>query len=101
MVGQKARKEIFYIDDLISDFRIQEVQKAGAIFDPAKLDWINNNHIAALSFAEFKPQLLPFLDKQSIDLDSRKIVMKSYKQCEPLSQLWLASQKIYAHIFLM
>jgi len=40
----KGDKEIFYIDDLISDFRIQEVQKAGAIFDPAKLDWINNNH---------------------------------------------------------
>ena len=68
----KGDKEIFYIDDLISDFRIQEVQKAGAIFDPAKLDWINNNHIAALSFAEFKSQLLPFLDKQNIDLDSKE-----------------------------
>jgi len=68
----KGEKEIFYIDDLISDFRIQEVQKAGAIFDPAKLDWINNNHIAALSFAEFKSQLLPFLDKQNIDLDSKE-----------------------------
>jgi len=68
----KGDKEIFYIDDLISDFRIQEVQKAGAIFDPAKLDWINNNHIAALSFAEFKSQLLPFLNNQNIDLDSKE-----------------------------
>jgi glutamyl-tRNA synthetase len=68
----KGDKEIFYIDDLISDFRIQEVQKAGAIFDPAKLDWINNNHIAALSFAEFKSQLLPFLGKQNINLDSKE-----------------------------
>ena len=49
----KGDKEIFYIDDLISDFRIQEVQKAGAIFDPAKLDWINNHHLAALSFDVF------------------------------------------------
>ncbi|MDA9652349.1 glutamate--tRNA ligase [Pseudomonadota bacterium] len=68
----KGDKEIFYIDDLISDFRIQEVQKAGAIFDLAKLDWINNNHIAALSFAEFKSQLLPFLGKQNINLDSKE-----------------------------
>jgi len=67
----KGDKEIFYIDDLISDFRIQEVQKAGAIFDPAKLDWINNNHIAALSFAEFKSQLMKFLDHQNIDLESK------------------------------
>ena len=68
----KGDKEIFYIDDLISDFRIQEVQKAGAIFDPAKLDWINNNHIAALSFAEFRSQLLPFLNSQNIDLESKE-----------------------------
>ena len=67
----KGDKEIFYIDDLISDFRIQEVQKAGAIFDPAKLDWINNNHIAALSFAEFKSQLMTFLAHQNIDLESK------------------------------
>ena len=67
----KGDKEIFYIDDLISDFRIQEVQKAGAIFDPAKLDWINNNHIAALSFDAFKSELMPFLDNQKIDLASK------------------------------
>ena len=67
----KGDKEIFYIDDLISDFRIQEVQKAGAIFDPAKLDWINNNHIAALSFDAFKSELMPFLDNQKIDIASK------------------------------
>ena len=67
----KGDKEIFYIDDLISDFRIQEVQKAGAIFDPAKLDWINNNHIAALSLDAFKLELVPFLDNQKIDLASK------------------------------
>ena len=68
----KGDKEIFYLKDLISDFRIQEVQKAGAIFDPAKLDWINNNHLAALSFDDFKWQLLPFLKKHSIDVSSKE-----------------------------
>jgi len=63
----KGDKEIFYLDDLISDFRIQEVQKAGAIFDPSKLDWINNHHLAALSFNDFKKRLIPFLD--ALDLD--------------------------------
>ena len=32
----KGEKEIFYLDDLIKDFRMQEVQKAGAIFDQAR-----------------------------------------------------------------
>ena len=32
----KGDKEIFYLDDLVSDFRIQEVQKAAAIFNKKK-----------------------------------------------------------------
>ena len=63
----KGEKEIFYLDDLIKDFRMQEVQKAGAIFDQAKLDWINNHHLAALSFEDFKNRLIPFLAKNEID----------------------------------
>jgi glutamyl-tRNA synthetase len=63
----KGDKEIFYLDDLISGFRIQEVQKAGAIFDSAKLDWINNHHLAALSFDDFKGRLIPFLEIAGID----------------------------------
>jgi len=68
----KGEKEIFYLKDLIADFRIQEVQKAGAIFDPTKLDWINNNHLAALSFDNFKLQLIPFLAGQNIDLNTKE-----------------------------
>ena len=64
----KGDKEIFYLEDLIQDFRIQEVQKAGAIFDPAKLDWINTNHLAALSFDDFKLKILPYLVKRGIDI---------------------------------
>jgi glutamyl-tRNA synthetase len=68
----KGDKEIFYLKDLISDFRIQEVQKAGAIFDPVKLDWINSNHLAALSFNDFKEQLLPFLKTHNIDVAAKE-----------------------------
>ena len=68
----KGDKEIFYLDDLISDFRIQEVQKAGAVFDPAKLDWINNHHLAALSFDDFKDRLIPFLNRVEIDLTQKQ-----------------------------
>ena len=81
----KGDKEIFYLDDLIVDFRIQEVQKAGAVFDPVKLDWINNHHLAALSFDDFKQRLAPFLNSVEIDLtqkqNSNKIIeaMRSSK----------------------
>jgi len=81
----KGDKEIFYLDDLIVDFRIQEVQKAGAVFDSSKLDWINNHHLAALSFDDFKNRLIPFLKSFEIDLtqkqNSNKIIeaMRSSK----------------------
>ena len=81
----KSDKEIFYLDDLIVDFRIQEVQKAGAVFDSTKLDWINNHHLAALSFDDFKNRLIPFLSTVGIDLaqkqNSREIIeaMRSSK----------------------
>ena len=67
----KGEKEIFYLDDLIMDFRMQEVQKAGAIFDQAKLDWINNHHLAALPFEDFKNRLIPFLAKNEIDFSKK------------------------------
>tara|TARA_B100000700_G_scaffold174519_1_gene192696 strand:+ start:1427 stop:2824 length:1398 start_codon:yes stop_codon:yes gene_type:complete len=68
----KGDKEIFYLDDLILNFRIQEVQKAGAVFDSAKLDWINNHHLAALSFDDFKDRLIPFLNIVEIDLTQKQ-----------------------------
>ena len=68
----RGDKEIFYLEDLIDDFRIQEVQKAGAIFDPSKLDWINNHHLAALSFDDFKSRLIPFLDALDLDYMQKK-----------------------------
>ena len=68
----KGDKEIFYIDDLLKDFRIQEVQKAGAVFDLKKLDWINTNHLANLSLEDFIIQLNPYLDQLGIKTSNRQ-----------------------------
>ena len=68
----KGDKEIFYIDDLLKDFRIQEVQKAGAVFDLKKLDWINSNHLANLSLEDFIIQLNPYLDQLGIKISNRQ-----------------------------
>ena len=61
----RGDKEVFYLEDLIKDFDITEVQKAGAIFDVAKLDFLNSQHMANLSHEEFINAINPFL----IDLD--------------------------------
>ena len=66
----KGEKEVFYLDDLIKDFEITEVQKAGAIFDISKLDYLNAQHMANLDYHEFITELEPFLSQKGIDLNS-------------------------------
>ena len=65
----KGDEEVFYLDDLIKNFNIEEVQKAGAIFDITKLDWVNSQHLANLSSDDFKSHLKPFLKKIDIEME--------------------------------
>ena len=62
--------EVFYLEDLIENFSLNEIQKAGAIFDITKLDWLNSQHMANLSLEDFKLHLEPFLKIISIDINS-------------------------------
>jgi len=74
----KGDSEIFYMKDLLEDFRIQEVQKAAAIFNKKKLDWTNTNHLASLSNDEFIENIRPFLALKDINIVSendKKIIL--------------------------
>ena len=68
----KGDKEVFYLNNLIEDFEITEVQKAGAIFDVSKLDYLNAQHMANLTLEQFKEEMAPFLTNIGIDLNSHK-----------------------------
>ena len=65
----KGDDEVFYLSDLIKNFKIEEVQKAGAIFDITKLDWVNSQHLANLSIDDFKSHIKPFLKKIGIEIE--------------------------------
>ncbi|HNV96993.1 MAG TPA: glutamate--tRNA ligase [bacterium] len=41
----KTEKEIYSMNELINDFEIPKINKAGAVFDINKLNWINANYI--------------------------------------------------------
>ena len=66
----KGEKEVFYLEDLIEEFEISEVQKAGAIFDVSKLDFLNAQHMANLSHDEFICSIQPFLKNLEIEINS-------------------------------
>ena len=86
----KGDSEIFYMKDLLKDFRIQEVQKAAAIFNKTKLDWTNTNHLASLSDDEFIEKIRPFLDLKDISLESendKKITLALRTSGQNLSEI--------------
>ena len=70
----QGEKEVFYLDDLIKEFNIKEVQKAGAIFDISKLDWLNSQHLSKLGLEEFKDLLKPFLYEIGINMNDHENV---------------------------
>jgi glutamyl-tRNA synthetase len=70
----KGDNEVFYLDDLIKDFNIKEVQKAGAIFDLTKLEWVNSQHLSNLTLDEFKDHLKPFLSTININIENHSNV---------------------------
>lgn len=41
----KTEKEIYSLEELINDFAIEKINKAGAVFDIDKLNWINATYI--------------------------------------------------------
>src|SRR5262249_18514709 len=60
-------QEIFSPQQLEAGFDIARVQKASAMFDWDKLDWINGHYIRALSDGELAERLRPFLPELPAD----------------------------------
>jgi len=54
-------QEIFSLDELIKAFDINKVQKAGAIFNVEKLNWVNKQHLAKLSDDDFLKHAKDFI----------------------------------------
>ena len=54
-------EEVFSMDDLIARFDLGRVQPSGAIFDLARLDWLNGQWIRRLPPDELTERALPYL----------------------------------------
>jgi glutamyl-tRNA synthetase len=44
-----TEQEIFSMNELIEQFRLEKIQKGGAIFDVEKLNWFNREHLKMMS----------------------------------------------------
>lgn len=56
----KVDREVLSTDELVKEFELGRVQKAGAVFDLQKLDWLNGQYLRALPPDELARRVAPF-----------------------------------------
>lgn len=61
-----TEKEIYSLEELINDFSLEKIQKAGAIFNLEKLDWINGFYIRRKPLADLTQMIVPYLEKAGL-----------------------------------
>ena len=87
----RGDSEVFNLDELIRDFDLTEVQKAGAVFDITKLDWVNSQHLNNLSKESFIKTITPFIDDLGID----------YSQYNQIDDLIMAMRSVKPNLLLI
>ncbi|MCU0453963.1 MAG: glutamate--tRNA ligase [Bacteroidetes bacterium] len=50
-------RELFSLEDLVRDFSLERVGKAGAVFNVEKLQWLNQQHLRRQGAADLVPQV--------------------------------------------
>ncbi len=63
-------REIFTLSELVNLFRIEKVQKGGAIFNKEKLDWVNKEHLKLMGPEEKQKRILEFLKDRKISAEN-------------------------------
>jgi nondiscriminating glutamyl-tRNA synthetase len=62
--------EIISIDELIKTFSLERLNSSGAIFDVAKLRWVNATHLRAKNNSQLLALILPFLQAKSLPVNN-------------------------------
>lgn len=60
-------RELFSLDELIKEFSLERVGKAGAVFNIEKLNWLNQQHIKRLSGDELLNRITPLIKSKGYD----------------------------------
>ena len=62
-----TEKEIYTLDELVTDFDLEKVHKAGAKFDPEKTKWFQQQHLQLASDEEITKEFTKVLHKHGVD----------------------------------
>jgi glutamyl-tRNA synthetase len=83
-----GEREIFTLPEMVKAFDISGISKSPAIFDNAKLDWVNGEYIRAMTPEQFHATALPWI-KQGVkkETDTKIIAEVLQPRCVKLSDI--------------
>ncbi len=73
----KDNREILSLDELIKEFDLKRVQKAGAVFNIEKLDWLNAQYIKKISAEDLAEKIKNFLPEKIASEENKEILIKA------------------------
>jgi len=89
--GPGDDREILTVDELIDEFRLEDVNLSPAFFDEKRLAHFNGLYIRALPVAEFVSRLAPFLDGETAPWPDDRLDMAVVEALAPLLQERIAT----------
>jgi glutamyl-tRNA synthetase len=63
-------RELYSLDELCNEFTLERVSKAGAVFDLAKLDWMNGQYLRTLPLNYIADLCRPYFIQKKIDISN-------------------------------
>ncbi len=89
----KTEEEIFSLVELVEQFSLEKLNKAGAVFDLDKLDWLNSMYIRRMKIEELFARILPYLINAEIKTEDypkpfiEKIILLEQERLKKLSEI--------------
>ncbi len=84
-------QEIYSLEELCKYFSLERVNKAGAVFDLTKLDWMNGVYMRSLTLEDVLKRALPYFVAQGFSLEvnatSLKMIEIARERCTLLPEL--------------
>ena len=93
------KTEIFSREELIRLFTLEKIERASAVFDSAKLEWMNGYYIRALSDDDLAARVMPFLERAHLQADAaivRGLVPLVKERLKKLSDIVALADYIFA-----
>jgi len=69
-------REIYSLEELCSEFELDRVNKAGAVFDLTKLDWMNGQYIRSLPLEYIAESCRKYFTDAGIDISNNEKYLK-------------------------